>query len=134
MIELNEKLKFIRKQEKLTQAEFAKLIDVKKSSYANWESQSIKIPAEALTKTINHPRFKKYTLFLTNEDSDESIGRMSAELKETNTTATEFISELLDLADDDQIEAIDNFVEQLMTFRRQANASKRQKQTPDHDD
>ena len=133
MIKLSEKLKFVREQEKLTQVEFAKIIGVNKGSYNNWEKKGITIPAEALTKIISNPRFKKYTEFLTQDDSDEAIGRFAAELEEKDLDIDNLIHELLDNADDDQLDLIDDYIEYLMKLKRQIKHSNNETTPPDLD-
>lgn len=131
---LSEKLRFVRKQEKLSQEEFAKMIDETQGSYSGWESKGRTIPAHVLTKLINHPRFKKYSLFLTQDDSDENIGYLAAELKRQDITVNELFAQLLDRATDEQIDLLDEYIGHLMTYRRQLTDTKHDKPKSDPED
>ncbi|WP_086931434.1 helix-turn-helix domain-containing protein [Agarilytica rhodophyticola] len=130
---ISEKIRFVRDQESLTQTQFAEMIGVKPSSYNGWEAGKT-VPAHALTKITSHPQFKKYSLFLTQDDSDENIGYLAAELKRQNITVNELFAELLDRATEEQIDLLDEYIGHLMTYRRQLTDTKHDKPKSDHDD
>ena len=67
-MDFSKKLKFIRKKERLTQAEFAELADLPIRAVKSWESEGQIMGADKLLKITNHPRFKKYTQILLNDD------------------------------------------------------------------
>ena len=132
-MKIKDKLKFIREQEGLSQSEFAKLIGVNRVSYNGWETRGKTMPAEILTTITSHPRLKKYGKFLTLDESDEAIGRFAAELEEKDLDIDNLIHELLDNADDDQLDLIDDYIEYLMKLKRQIKHSNNETSPPDPD-
>ena len=67
-MDFSKKLKFIRKKERLTQLEFSELVDLPLRAIKSWESEGQIMGADKLLKITNHPRFKKYTQILINDD------------------------------------------------------------------
>ena len=67
------KIKLLRKTEKLKQLEFSELTGVSIGVIKKIDSgKQETITASNLIKIINHPRFKKYSMWLTKDDSDTS--------------------------------------------------------------
>lgn len=62
------KLKQIRKAESLTQADFSNLAGIALSTVKNYERGGQDVGLSVIDKVINHPRFKKYTLWLMTGD------------------------------------------------------------------
>lgn len=78
-MELGEKLKMIRTRERLTQGQMALEVDISLSSLKNYELGLRKeVSALALLKITNHPRFKKYTLWLMCSETAPECGQVSA--------------------------------------------------------
>ena len=65
---LAEKIRVIRKAERLTQKDFCEVVGISESSFRKYEAGFIKVGAPALLKITNHPRFKKYALWLVTDD------------------------------------------------------------------
>lgn len=76
-MEFAEKLKAMRAQEGVTQAEFCKLVDVSLSTYKKYEAGMFEMGYGALSKLLSHPRFKKYTLWLMTDEVAPECGQIS---------------------------------------------------------
>lgn len=77
-MELAEKLKAIRVKEGLTQAELCQATGLSLSSYKKYElALRLEVSSVALLKVTNHPRFKKYTLWLMTGDVAPECGQIS---------------------------------------------------------
>lgn len=74
---LPEKMKAIRAKEGLTQGEFCQLIEVSISSWKKYEAGITDMGLLPFMKVVNHPRFKKYTLWLTTDDTAPDCGQIS---------------------------------------------------------
>ncbi len=73
------KFKLIRKAERLTQKEFCEVLGFSESTFRKYEAGFIEVGAPALLKVANHPRFKKYTLWLITGDVAPESGQISPE-------------------------------------------------------
>lgn len=71
------KLKAIRKAEGLTQRELCEVLQFSESTFRKYEAGIIEVGAPALLKIVNHPRFKKYTLWLMTGDTAPDGGQIS---------------------------------------------------------
>ncbi|MFV0925408.1 helix-turn-helix domain-containing protein [Pseudomonas palmensis] len=71
------KLKAIRKAEGLTQREFCEVLQFSESTFRKYEAGFIEVGAPALLKIANHPRFKKYALWLITGDTAPESGQIS---------------------------------------------------------
>lgn len=71
------KLKAIRKAERLTQREFCEILDFSHSTFRKYEAGIFEPGAPALLRIANHPRFKKYTLWLMTGDAAPAGGQIS---------------------------------------------------------
>lgn len=76
-MDLPEKMKAIRKKEGLTQGELCELLDVSISSWKKYEASIIEMGLPPVLKVTNHPRFKKYTLWLMTGDTAPECGQVS---------------------------------------------------------
>lgn len=73
------KFKLIRKAERLTQKEFCEVLGFSESTFRKYEAGFIEVGAPALLKVANHPRFKKYALWLVTDDVAPESGQISPE-------------------------------------------------------
>ncbi|MBX8542485.1 helix-turn-helix transcriptional regulator [Pseudomonas cichorii] len=71
MFDLPRKMKAIRAKEGLTQAQFCELVGISISSWKKYEASIIDMGLKPFLKVANHPRFKKYALWLIATDSDD---------------------------------------------------------------
>lgn len=117
--ELKDKLKFLRKSERLTQQEIADLLECPLGTYKGWETRGKSMPAEMLTKLANIPKLEKYKILLISEIEKNEIETFFQNLEKQNITPRELALDLIHRSDDEEIEDIDRRIEQLMTFRRQ---------------
>lgn len=77
-MDLPAKLKALRTREGLTQNEFCKQLEISLSTYKKQElSLRSDISSTVLLKVTNHPRFKKYTLWLMTGDVVPECGQIS---------------------------------------------------------
>ena len=75
---LAEKLKAIRTEDGLTQAEICKLLGVSLSAWKKYElALRLEMSSAALIKITKHPRFKKYTLWLMTDETAPACGQIS---------------------------------------------------------
>ncbi|HIE1738418.1 XRE family transcriptional regulator [Pseudomonas aeruginosa] len=78
-VDLSAKLKAIRATERLTQVEFCSLVDISLSSWKKYEASITDMGLAPVLKITNHPRFKKYTLWLMTGDTAPECGQVSPE-------------------------------------------------------
>lgn len=109
---IGEKLKELRGQEGLSQAEFSEMVDIPRITLQNYERGVSKITEVNLLKITNHPRFKKYALWLVCDDADDS------EQTEPPPTPSEF-EEMLQSMSDEEVEQLVQYMEFLVTRRDQ---------------
>lgn len=76
-MDLPEKMKAIRAKEGLTQGEFCELVDISLSSWKKYEASITDMGLLPFLKVANHPRFKKYALWLTTGDAAPACGQVS---------------------------------------------------------
>ncbi|HBL7241544.1 TPA: helix-turn-helix transcriptional regulator [Serratia liquefaciens] len=76
-IDHGEKLKAIRKSEGMTQSDFALAAGIGLGTIKNYETGQKGVGAAILDKVVNHPQFKKYTLWLMTGDVAPEIGQIS---------------------------------------------------------
>lgn len=75
------KIRAIRESEGLTREEFSGLLDIPIGTMRRYETGRIEnIGGEVLFKITNHPRFKKYTMWLMTGDTNEYYGQVSPAL------------------------------------------------------
>ncbi len=74
---LAEKLKAIRTKEGLTQGEICKLLDFSLSTWKKYETSLFEMGYGALSKVLQHQRFKKYTLWIMTGDTAPECGQVS---------------------------------------------------------
>ncbi len=68
--DFGKKLKAIREAEGLTQSQLSKEIGISVGSVSNYESGFREAGLSIIFKFTNHPRFKKYTMWLMSEDDE----------------------------------------------------------------
>jgi transcriptional regulator with XRE-family HTH domain len=71
------KLKAIRKREGITQGEMCELLDMSHSTLKKYEAGIIEMGLPPILKIANHPRFKKYTLWLLTDGVDSASEQIS---------------------------------------------------------
>lgn len=76
-MDMPEKMKAIRAKEGLTQGEFCTLLDISLSTWKKYDAGIIEMGLPPLLKITNHPRFKKYALWLVTGDAAPDCGQIS---------------------------------------------------------
>lgn len=76
-MDLPRKMKAIRANEGLTQGEFCELVDISISSWKKYEASITDMGLLPFLKVANHPRFKKYALWLATGDDAPACGQIS---------------------------------------------------------
>ncbi|MEL5280861.1 helix-turn-helix transcriptional regulator [Serratia bockelmannii] len=79
-MKFSEKLKAIRKAEDISQSQFGQLIDLPLPTIKKYESESYSPSIQNLMKITKHPRFKKYALWLTTDETAPEVGQISPAL------------------------------------------------------
>lgn len=74
-MELNEKIKLIRKKHKFTQAEFAEMLDIPPSTYKKNELGQREMSVSKLLKVIE--KYPEYALWLTTEEVAPEAGQIA---------------------------------------------------------
>ncbi|EKZ3213529.1 helix-turn-helix domain-containing protein [Salmonella enterica] len=68
---IGKKIREIRDSEGLSRAEFAELTGIPAPTQKNYETERRdSVGSDILMKITNHPRFKKYTMWLMSEDDE----------------------------------------------------------------
>ncbi|EKC4129758.1 helix-turn-helix transcriptional regulator [Salmonella enterica subsp. enterica] len=86
---IGKKIRAIREAEGLTRTQFFELtgiLETVQKSYETGKRENIGI--ETVMKITNHPRFKKYTTWLMNGDTDEASGQISPPLSPDGLDST----------------------------------------------
>ncbi|ELS2206776.1 helix-turn-helix transcriptional regulator [Salmonella enterica] len=86
---IGKKIRAIREAEGLTRTQFFELtgiLETVQKSYETGKRENIGI--ETVMKITNHPRFKKYTTWLMNGDTDEAAGQISPALSPDGQDST----------------------------------------------
>ena len=82
MKSLNKKIKLLRKAEGMSQRQFGKEVGISQSVIGNFESGKQKsLGSEYLMNITNHPKFKKYTMWLLTENPPQLLE--AAQVRET---------------------------------------------------
>ncbi|WP_312244387.1 XRE family transcriptional regulator [Stutzerimonas nitrititolerans] len=76
-MDLPEKMKAIRGREGLTQGDFCQLVEIPLSSWKKYEASITDMGLMPFLKVSNHPRFKKYALWLVTGDTAPECGQIS---------------------------------------------------------
>lgn len=76
-MDLPAKMKALRTREGLTQAEFCDVVGISLSSWKKYEAGITDMGLAPFLKIANHPRFKRYALWLTTGDSAPDSGQIS---------------------------------------------------------
>lgn len=77
-----ERIRSIRKCEKLTQAEFSELTGISVNTIKNFEVKGREITAPNLHLITNHPRLEKYTMWLMTGKTYPEAGQISPEVED----------------------------------------------------
>ncbi|MDQ0982567.1 helix-turn-helix domain-containing protein [Pseudomonas synxantha] len=77
IVEIPAKLKAIRAKEDLTQSEFCQVMEISISTYKKYEAGISEMGAPPIFKIVNHPRFKRYTLWFMTGDTAPECGQIS---------------------------------------------------------
>ncbi|WGM18471.1 helix-turn-helix transcriptional regulator (plasmid) [Arsenophonus nasoniae] len=75
-IDYSKKLRLIRLAERLTQKQFAEIIQISLSTVRNYESNQKVARAEIMEKVIQVKRFEKYSLWLTINKTAPEVGQI----------------------------------------------------------
>ncbi|HIF9265461.1 helix-turn-helix domain-containing protein [Photobacterium damselae] len=76
-MQLNKKIKSIRLEEKLTQAQFAQMLDIPIRTIQEYEQLRFGVGLSTVVKITSHPELKKYTLWLMSDETSFSTGQIS---------------------------------------------------------
>ncbi|WP_312156282.1 helix-turn-helix domain-containing protein [Lelliottia nimipressuralis] len=74
------KLRDIRIAEGLTQAEFAKLLELGLGTVRNYESGQRDVGMGVVDKVVHHPKLEKYTLWLMTDKTAPAAGQIAPPL------------------------------------------------------
>lgn len=86
---IGEKIREIREAEGLTRKQFFELTGVPETAQKNYERGiTEKIGIDTVMKITNHPRFKKYTTWLLNGETNEAAGQISPTLSPDGQAGT----------------------------------------------
>ncbi|EMJ5764114.1 helix-turn-helix transcriptional regulator [Klebsiella oxytoca] len=86
--ELSEKLKLIREAEELSQAKFADLTGISISTIKKYEVGLIEPGGITLRKITTHEIFRKYTLWLMSDETNEASGQVAPTLSPDGQSST----------------------------------------------
>jgi len=78
-MDFSDKLKAMRRSERVTQTEFCELVGFSISSYKKYESSIYEMGYASLCKILVHPKFHKYALWLMTDQSAPKCGQVSPE-------------------------------------------------------
>ncbi|MGB0664411.1 MAG: helix-turn-helix domain-containing protein [Pontibacterium sp.] len=84
---IGKKLRIIRKSEGLTGQEFSQLVDISANSLKKYETGVRTLSEQNILKVTNHPRFKKYALWLITDQTAPEIGQISPEIETEGSRA-----------------------------------------------
>ncbi|EDM2050495.1 XRE family transcriptional regulator [Salmonella enterica subsp. enterica serovar Muenchen] len=80
MSSMGEKFRLIRKAEKMTRQDFADAVGLPYGTITNYETKGFQVTEGALMKICKHPRFKKYTYWLSTDETMPEVGQVSPAL------------------------------------------------------
>ena len=80
MIPVNEKLAIMRESERMNRKEFSDLTGVPCSSLSSYEKGVKDMGIQAVMKILNHPQFKKYTMWFMTETISPEAGQIAPAL------------------------------------------------------
>lgn len=77
-MDISEKLKEIRYNERLTQKELADMVEMPYGTYKNYESGFRRAASSIeIFKILSHPRFQKYIFWFVTGDADLNVQQVS---------------------------------------------------------
>ena len=76
-MDLPAKMKAVRSREGLTQGEFCELLGFSISTWKKYEAGITEMGVAPFLKVANHPRFKKYALWLTTDEAAPDCDQIS---------------------------------------------------------
>ncbi|EDW0701020.1 helix-turn-helix transcriptional regulator [Salmonella enterica subsp. enterica] len=76
----SEKIRLIREAEGLSQRQFSQIIELPISTLRKYEIDSSIPTIQNLMKITKHPRFKKYALWLTTDETAPEVGQIAPPL------------------------------------------------------
>lgn len=76
-MDLPAKMKAIRSKEGLTQGELCELLGISISSWKKYEAGITEMGLAPFLKVANHPRFRKYALWLATGDASAAADQVS---------------------------------------------------------
>lgn len=114
-MKIGKKLAYIRELEKLTQSQFSLLTGLNLKMIGKYERNESDITYEKLTRITMHPRFKKYTALLMNDETN------IPPVQEDEKVPT--YSDYLELSPEDR-EQVDNFARFLIVQKRKRATGK----------
>lgn len=77
ILDLPAKMKAIRAKENLTQGDFCREVNISLSSWKKYEASITDMGLAPFLKVANHPRFRKYALWLTTGETAPECGQIS---------------------------------------------------------
>ncbi|THD47004.1 XRE family transcriptional regulator [Enterobacteriaceae bacterium ML5] len=88
---IGKKIREIREAEGMSRSEFESLTGIPEGTQKLYETgRRTNIGSETLTKITRHERFKKYTMWLMNDDTDEVSGQIAPALSPSGQESTSF--------------------------------------------
>ncbi|HGE8505371.1 helix-turn-helix domain-containing protein [Serratia ureilytica] len=94
MSSMGEKFRLIRKAEMMTRQEFADAIGLPYGTVTNYETKGFQVTEGALMKITKNPRFKKYALWLTTDETAPEVGQISPALSLDGSEQREEVPDL----------------------------------------
>lgn len=79
-MKFHEKIKLVRMAEGLSQRQFSQIIDLPLSTLRKYELDSSIPNIQNLMKITKNPRFKKYALWLTTDETAPEVGQIAPPL------------------------------------------------------
>lgn len=79
-MQISEKIRMIRISEELTQAKFCEITKLAMGTLKRYEGGQSEPSVGALLQITNNPRFKKYALWLTTDETAPEAGQISPAL------------------------------------------------------
>lgn len=89
-----EKIKTIRKSENLTQAAFCEICGIPLSTLKNYEGGHSEVGLKTMLLIAKNPRFKKYALWLTTDETAPEVGQISPALSLDGSEQQEEVPDL----------------------------------------
>ncbi|CAH6661027.1 helix-turn-helix domain-containing protein [Pseudocitrobacter vendiensis] len=93
-MQLSEKIRLIRISEDLTQIKFCEITQLAMGTLKRYEGGKSEPSVKALLQITTNPRFKKYALWLTTDETAPEIGQISPALSLNGSEQPEDVPDL----------------------------------------